>query len=77
MPALTVNISPELSNRLHDWSVQSNLPPQQLAIELLEEYFDDCDDAERLEALIQSGEMITYPADDVHRELNNLVALAR
>ena len=41
MPALTVNISPELSNRLHDWSVQSNLPPQQLAIELLEEYFDD------------------------------------
>ena len=77
MPALTVNISPELSNRLHDWSVQSNLPPQQLAIELLEEYFDDCDDADRLEALIQSGEMITYPADDVHRELNNLVALAR
>ena len=77
MPTLTVNISQELSGRLHDWSVQSNLPPQQLALELLEEYFDDCDDADRLEALIRSGSMNTYSADDVHMEMNNIAALAR
>ena len=32
-------------------------------IELLEEYFDDYDDADRLEALIQAGKMTSYPAD--------------
>lgn len=30
-----------------------------LALELLEEYFDDCDDADRLAALIRSGNMST------------------
>ena len=59
MPTFTVNLLPELSARLDDWSIQSNLPPQQLVIELLEEYFDDCDDADRLEALIRAGDMKT------------------
>lgn len=77
MPTITVNISPELSARLNNWSLQSHLPAQQLAVELLEEYFNDCDDADRLEALIRSGNMETYPADTVHRELNNFVSLAR
>ena len=69
MPAFTINISPALSARLHDWSIHSCLPAQQLAVELLEEYFDDCDDADRLEALIRSGNMKTYPADNVHKAL--------
>lgn len=77
MPTFTLNISPELSSRLSDWSTQSKLPAQQLAVELLEEYFDDCDDADRLEALIHSGDMKTYPAESVHREMNNFAALAR
>lgn len=76
MPTITINISPELSARLNNWSIQSHLPAQQLAVELLEEYFDDCDDADRLEALIRSGHMQTYPAETVHRELNHFVALA-
>lgn len=77
MPAFTLNISPELSTRLNNWSIQSNLPPQQLALELLEEYFDDCDDADRLEALIRSGEMKTYTAEDVHKELKTFASVAR
>ena len=76
MTAFTVNLSPELSARLNYWSVRSDLPPERLAVELLEEYFDDCDDADRLEELIRSGEMGTYPADDVHMELNGVAALA-
>lgn len=77
MPTININISPELSARLNDWSIQSHLPAQQLAVDLLEEYFDDCDDADRLENLIRSGNMKTYPAETVHKELNNFVALAR
>ena len=76
MPTLTVNIPQELSDRLNNWSSLSNMPAQRLALELLEEYFDDCDDADRLEALITSGTMKTYPADTVHREMNSLAALA-
>lgn len=77
MPTLTINVSTDLFERINDWSIQSHLPAQQLAVELLEEYFDDCDDADRLEALIRSGDMQTYPAETVHKELNNLAAVAR
>ena len=47
------------------------MPPQSLAIGLLQEYFDDCDDADRLEALIRSGHIKTSPAETVHQELDN------
>ena len=57
MPSLTISISPELSERLEDWSRYFGKPAQELATELLEEYFDDCDDADRLEGLIRSWAM--------------------
>ena len=69
MPTITINISHELSARLNDWSIQSHLPAQRLAVELLEEYFDDCDDADRLEALIRSGDMQTYTVATVHKQI--------
>ena len=74
-PQMVVRLSPELGKRIRDWSNDTKMPPEQLAIELLEEYFDDCDDADRLEALIQSGEMKTYPAEEVHKELASLAAV--
>lgn len=72
---IVLNIPMELQERLNDWSIQTKQPIQRLAVELLEEYFDDCDDADRLEALIQSGEMKTYSAEEVHRELAKLDAM--
>ena len=75
MPQIILNVTPELLERINDWSRQSKKPPENLAIDLLEEYFDDCDDADRLEALISSGNMKTYPAEVIHRELNTLAAL--
>lgn len=72
MPTLTINVSTDLFERINDWSIQSHLPAQQLAVELLEEYFDDCDDADRLEALIRSGGIQTYPAETVHKQIFRL-----
>ena len=69
---IVLDIPMELQERLNDWSVQSQQPIQRLAVELLEEYFDDCDDADRLEALIRAGKMETYSADEVHKELAKL-----
>ena len=64
-----------MQERIYDWSNKSNLPPENLAVDLLEEYFDDCDDADKLEALIESGNMKTYSADTVHKELDNFAAV--
>ena len=75
MPRIILNVTPELLERINDWSKQSKQPPENLAIDLLEEYFDDCDDADRLEALISSGNMKTYPAEFVHKEINTLATL--
>ncbi|MBQ7154126.1 MAG: hypothetical protein IJR85_01075 [Synergistaceae bacterium] len=72
---MIIELSPELEARVKEWGLASNRPGEELAVELLEEYFDDCDDADRLEALIQAGEMKTYPAEEVHKELNCLAAV--
>ena len=54
MPQIVLNITPELNARINGWSSQMKRPPESLAVELLEEYFDDCDDADRLEALLRN-----------------------
>ena len=75
MPLFTLNISDEMLNRILDWSKKSHKNPEYLPLELLDEYFDDCDDADKLEALIRSGNMETYPANLVHKEFHNLAAM--
>lgn len=72
MSGMRIEISPRLEERIKDWSVQMKRPAESLAVELLEEYFDDCDDAMRLENLIRSGKMETYPAQEVHAELGDI-----
>ena len=72
MPKMIIEISPELLSRVQDWGLHFKCKPERLAVELLEEYFDDCDDADKLEALIQSGKMATYPASIVHHELSRV-----
>lgn len=64
MPQIILNVTPELLARVNYWSEQSKQSPENLAIDLLEEYFDDCDDADRLEALISSGQIKTYNANN-------------
>ena len=66
---MILELSPELEARVDDWASKTGKPREELAVELLEEYFDDCDDADRLEALIRAGKMDTIPASVVHKEL--------
>ena len=72
---MTITLTPELAARVHDWGQKQNMPPENLAVELLEEYFDDCDDADKLEALIRCGKIETYPAEMVHKELDSLAVM--
>ena len=73
---MILDLSPELEERIKNWSIASKEPPENLAIGLIEEYFEDCDDAEKLENLIRAGEMETYSMEEVHRELEELDAVA-
>lgn len=66
---MIIDLPPELAKRVKNWSSESNEPPENLALGLIEEYFEDCDDAEKLENLIRAGEMKTYSMEEVHREL--------
>ena len=72
MPKLVLDVPSDLFSRVNDWGLHFNCKPENLAVELLQEYFDDCDDADKLEALIQSGQMPTFSADAVHKELANV-----
>ena len=72
---MILELSPKLEARVKDWGRKSGRPGEELAIELLEEYFDDCDDADRLEALIRAGKMETIPAIAVHKELEGLAEM--
>ena len=75
MYTMTLNIPDDIKLRLDDWSRKSHLPPEFLPVDLLNEFFDDADDADRLEALIHSGDMETMPADFLHKELDHLAVV--
>ena len=72
---MIIDLPPELEQRVKNWSTESNEPPENLALGLIEEYFEDCDDAEKLENLIRAGEMKTYSMEEVHRELREVNVL--
>ena len=56
MPQITVDITPELDNQINHWSSLGKETPEQLTLRLLQEYVYDCENADRLEALIPSGQ---------------------
>ena len=69
MPQIMLDVTPELERRMGEWSQEFKSPPGTLAVNLLEEYFDDCDDADRLCAEIDTGQVNTHPWGEVRARL--------
>ena len=69
MPQLIINLTPKLQERVNFHAADGNETPEELAIRLLEEYTEDCDDAERIEQDIKSGKIKTYPFEEVRERL--------
>lgn len=69
MARMTLELTPRLQEKLEAWCREFDEPPEALALGLLDEYFDDCDDADRLSALIETGEMETHPWEEVKARL--------
>ncbi|MBR1437896.1 MAG: hypothetical protein IJ587_05100 [Synergistaceae bacterium] len=69
MPQLLLNIPNDLQQKVIPIAQQTNETTEQLALRLLQEYVEDCEEADRLEALIHSGNVKTYTADNIHKAL--------
>ena len=41
--SVILNLSPELEARVNDWASKTGKPREELAVELLDEYFDESD----------------------------------
>ena len=60
MASITVELTPELEQRINEWSIEFKEPPQALAVGLLEEYFEDSDTGAEIAARIAAGSMKIY-----------------
>ena len=69
MPILTINLTPKLQERFNYYAASGNETPEELAVRLCAEYVEDCDDADRISAEIDSGRMKTYPWEEVKERL--------
>ena len=54
MASITVELTPELEQRINEWSSEFKEPPQALAVGLLEEYFEDSDTGAEIAARIDA-----------------------
>ncbi|MBQ8692804.1 MAG: hypothetical protein IJ576_08750 [Synergistaceae bacterium] len=70
MASITVELTPELEQRVVLWGGKGNETPEELTLRLLEEYVDDCEDAERISEEVASGRMETYSIEEVRDELS-------
>ena len=57
---MIINLRPELEARVFEWGKEFNQPPEELAVELLEEYFEDSDTGARISREVESGKAEIY-----------------
>ena len=69
MMQIMLNIPSALQNRVIPLAQATNETTEQLALRLLEEYVDDCEEADRIEAEIDAGIMPTYSLREVKANL--------
>lgn len=57
---MIISLSPELEARVSEWGREFNRPGEELAVELLEEYFEDSDTGMAISEAVRSGKTKTY-----------------
>ena len=69
---MIINLSPELEARVQAWGLEFNRPGEDLAIELLQEYFDDSDTGAKISEAVRAGRSEVYSWDKVKSELHEM-----
>ena len=64
-----IELSPELERQVNFWAKKSNETPDELAIRLLEEYVDDCQDAHEFFSKEGIDDSCLYSSTDVKEYL--------
>ncbi len=57
---MIINLSPELEARVKEWGREFNRPGEDLAVELLQEYFEDSDTGAAISEAVRSGRTKVY-----------------
>ncbi len=66
---MIINLSPELEARVSKWSNEFHRPCEDLAVELLEEYFEDSETGARIAEAVENGETEVFSWDEVKNGL--------
>ena len=66
---LLLNIPNSLQQRVSPLARATNETTEQLALRLLQEYVEDCEDADRISAEIEAGIMPTYSLQEVKQHI--------
>ena len=66
---IILNIPNALKDRIISLARATNETTEQLALRLIEEYVDDCEEADRISAEIDAGIMPTYSLREVKANL--------
>ena len=69
---MIIELSPELEARVREWGREFGRPGEDLAVELLQEYFDDSDTGARISEAVRAGESEVYSWDRVKSELHEM-----
>ncbi len=72
MPQIILNLTPELQKRINAWSLEMKQPPENLALGLLDEYFEDSDTGAEISAKVSADEMSVLDWNFAKSELNGL-----
>ena len=72
-----IELSPELEARVRAWAERFGRPGEDLAVELLQEYFDDSDTGARISEAVKAGKAEVYSRDKVKPELHEIVPKLR
>ena len=69
MMQILLNIPTKLQERVMPLARETNETTEQLALRLLQEYVEDCEEADRISAEIDAGIMPTYSLQEVKASL--------
>ena len=69
---MIIELSPELEARVMEWGREFNRPGEDLAVELLEEYFEDSDTGAAISEAVRTGRSEVYSWDKVKSELHEM-----
>ena len=69
---MIIELSPELEARVKEWEQEFGRPGEDLAVELLQEYFDDSDTGRAISEAVKAGKSEVYSWDSVKAGLHEI-----